>query len=179
MSQCEHCGIDGVDINRLPENKRCHAFPPLCGDNPHTIILGTFPSPLSRDKGEYYGNPRNQFWRLIFGAFDVSFDNPGYDMKKAVLFENRIALYDVIAECEPDGALDSGIRNPVYRTKLPDFIAAKKISNVFFNGNNAYRFYRRGIGEIERRILPSSSPANAGMRFDEKLRLWREGLQGK
>ena len=154
----------------------CHAFSPLFGDKPRALILGTFPSPLSREKGEYYGNPRNQFWRLIFGVFGEPFEEPDYDMKKAVLFANGIALCDVIAECEPDGALDSGIRNPIYRTDLPEFIAEVGIINVFFNGNNAYRFYRRGIGEIERRIFPSSSPAYAGMRFEEKLRLWRHGL---
>jgi G:T/U-mismatch repair DNA glycosylase len=80
-------------------------------------------------------------------------------------------------ECMVDGALDSRIRNPVYRTELPKFIARRGISKVFFNGNNAYLFYRRGIGEIERRVLPSGSPAYAGMRFEEKLRLWRERLQ--
>jgi hypoxanthine-DNA glycosylase len=163
----------------MNEETVCRAFPPLCGNNPRTLILGTFPSPLSREKGEYYGNPRNQFWRLIFGALDVTFDNPDYDMKKAVIFANGIVLCDVIAECEPDGALDSGIRNPVYKTDLPDYIAEMGISKVFFNGNNAYQFYRRGIGEIERRVLPSSSPANARMRFDEKLRLWRESLRGE
>ena len=154
----------------------CHAFPLLCGDNPRIIILGTFPSPLSREKGEYYGNPRNQFWRLIFGVFGVAFDDPGYEIKKAVLFANGIALCDVIDCCEPDGALDSGIRNPVYRAGLPEFIAGTGISKIFFNGYNVYRFYRRGIGETGRFVLPSSSPAYAGMRFDEKLRRWREGL---
>jgi hypoxanthine-DNA glycosylase len=152
------------------------AFPPLYGGQPRVLILGTFPSPLSREKGEYYGNPRNQFWRLIFGAFGEPFDDPGYDRKKAVLFQNGVALCDVILECEPDGALDAGIRSPVYRTGLPDLIAGTGIAGVLFNGGNAYAFYRRGIGAIERRVLPSSSPANAGMRFEEKLRLWREGL---
>jgi hypoxanthine-DNA glycosylase len=153
------------------------AFPPLRGDNPRIIILGTFPSPLSREKGEYYGNPRNQFWRLIFGAFDVPFATPDYAAKKAVLFENRIALCDVITECEHIGALDTGIRNPKFWVELPEYIAGMGISKVFFNGNNAYKFYQRGIGKIERRVLPSSSPANAGTRLDEKMGLWREGLR--
>jgi hypoxanthine-DNA glycosylase len=134
---------------------------------------------MSREKGEYYGNPRNQFWRLVFGVFDEPFDNPDYYTKKTIIFTNGIALCDVIIECEPYGALDSGIRNPVYRTELPEYIAGMGISKVFFNGNNAYLFYRRGIGEVERRVLPSSSPDNAGMRFDEKLRLWQECLRGE
>jgi len=152
------------------------AFPMLCGENPHILILGTFPSPLSRQTREYYGNPRNQFWRLIFGIFNEPFNDPVYEKKKAVLFNNAIALCDVVLECEPEGALDTGIRNPVYNTDLPMLIAEHKISMVFFNGNNAYLYYHRGIGEIERQVLPSSSPANARIGFEEKLRLWSELL---
>ena len=111
---------------------------------------------MSREKKEYYGNPRNQFWRLLFGVFDVPFDNPDYEQKKAVLFKNGIALHDVITACEPDGALDSDLKNLVYNTKLPDFTAKHGIQRVLFNGNNAYLFYKRGIGETERNVLPSS-----------------------
>ena len=156
----------------------CTAFPPLCGESPHILILGTFPSTLSREKGEYYGNPRNQFWRLAFGVFDIPFEQPDYELKKAVIYENGVAVWDVIAACEPEGALDSGIHNPVYNTALPAFIKDHRIKNVFFNGNNAYLFYKRGIGTIERNVLPSSSPANAGMPFEKKLRLWKEALTG-
>lgn len=154
-----------------------HAFPPLHGDEPRVLILGTFPSPLSREKGEYYGNPRNQFWRIAFGVFDIPFDSPDYSRKKAVLSAGGVALWDVITACEVDGALDSAIRNPVYNTELPDFIKRRGIRKVFFNGGNAYTFYRRGIGLIEKNVLPSTSPAHAAMRFEEKLRIWREALR--
>ncbi|MDR0324729.1 MAG: DNA-deoxyinosine glycosylase [Oscillospiraceae bacterium] len=153
-----------------------HAFPPLVGEKPKILILGTFPSPLSREKGEYYGNPRNQFWRLLFGVFDMDFAEPDYEAKKAVLFTNSIALWDVAASCEADGALDTDLRNIIYNTALPEFIMEHGIRKVLFNGNNAYIFYKRGIGAVERNVLPSSSPANARMCFEEKLRLWREGL---
>ena len=158
------------------ETVLCRAFPPLCGENPHTVILGTFPSPLSRERGEYYGHPRNQFWRLLFGVFAVPYETPDYARKKAVLFANGVAIWDVISECEPEGALDSGIKNPVYNTALPEFIAEHGIRNVLFNGNNAYECYRRNIGATERNVLPSSSPANARLSFEEKLRMWREGI---
>ena len=46
-----------------------HGFPPLCDGNSRILILGTFPSPLSRKKNEYYGNPRNQFWRIMHEIF--------------------------------------------------------------------------------------------------------------
>ena len=155
------------------------AFPPLCGDRPRVLILGTFPSPLSREKGEYYGNPRNQFWRILYGVFGVPFEGPDYEQKKALLTARGIALWDVITQCEAEGALDSSIRNPVYNTALPGFIAERGIRRVLFNGNNAYVFCGRGIGELgesEKTVLPSTSPANARMSFEDKQRRWREAL---
>ena len=150
-------------------------FAPLCGEQPRVLVLGTFPSPLSREKGEYYGNPRNQFWRIMFGVFDAPYSDD-YEQKKALLYRNGVAVWDVIAKCEASGALDSTIKNPVYNTSLPEFIMSRGIEKVFFNGNNAYLFYKRGIGSIEKNVLPSTSPAYAGMRFEDKLRLWREAI---
>ena len=109
----------------------------------------------------------------------MAYDNPDYEKKKSVLFDNHIALCDVITACEVNGALDSGIRAPVFYTALPEFINMKGIRQIFFNGNNAYQFYRRNIGPVERNVLPSSSPAHARMRFEEKLLRWRELLQSQ
>ena len=152
-------------------------FPPLYVSNSRILILGTFPSPLSREKNEYYGNPRNQFWRIMHEVFGEPYSNTiGYERKKALIYANGIAVWDVIAECEADGALDSTIRNPEYNTDLPAFIMENGISRVFFNGNNAFMFYRRGIGDIDKNVLPSTSPAYARMGFDKKAHLWREAL---
>jgi len=154
----------------------CCGFPPLCGNDPQILILGTFPSPISREKGEYYGNPRNQFWRIIFNALGATVLSDDYEQRKALLFANGIAVWDVIAQCEADGALDSTIRNPVYNTELPEFVEKHRIRRVLFNGNNAYLFYKRGIGRVDKNVLPSTSPAYAAMCFDEKLRLWLDAL---
>ncbi|MCL2080647.1 MAG: DNA-deoxyinosine glycosylase [Oscillospiraceae bacterium] len=153
-----------------------HAFPPLISGRPKILILGTFPSPLSRERGEYYGNPRNMFWRIIFGVFGAEFGSPDYGEKKRLLFDNGIALWDVIESCEIDGALDSAIKNPVYNTALPGFIEANGIRAVAFNGGNAYKFYRRGIGPAEKTVLPSTSPANARLDYGGKLAAWSAAI---
>ena len=152
------------------------AFPPLIQGKPKRLILGTFPSPISRGKGEYYGNLNNQFWRIIFGVFGVDFDNPCYEEKKRVLFRNGLALWDVVESCDISGALDKNIKNPVYNTKLPEFIRVNEIPAVLFNGNMAYTFYKRGIGEMPKRVMPSTSPANARLNFNQKLSIWAEAL---
>ena len=154
-----------------------HAFPPLFSGQPNILILGTFPSPLSREKGEYYGNPQNKFWSIIFDVSGVGFNSPGYDEKKRVLFDNNLALWDVIEKCEIIGAADSAIKNPVYNTALPEFIKRNGISGVVFNGQKAYEFYRKGIGDTDGIILPSTSPANARMRYSDKLAAWAKALK--
>jgi hypoxanthine-DNA glycosylase len=131
---------------------------------------------MSREKGEYYGNPRNQFWRIICSALGASILSDDYEQRKALLFANGIAVWDVIAQCETNGALDSTIRNPVYNSDLPEFINKHRIRRILFNGNNAFIFYKRGIGNVNKNVLPSTSPAYAGMCFEEKLRLWLDAL---
>ena len=153
-------------------------FPPISDSCSRTLVLGTFPSPLSREKNEYYGNPRNQFWRIMQEVFDEPFTTADYEKKKALLYANGIAVWDVIAKCEADGALDSTIRNPMYNTDLPMFISENGITRVFFNGINAFTFYKRGIGSIDRNVLPSTSPANARMNLDKKAQIWRNALRG-
>ena len=154
-----------------------HFFQPLISNRPRILILGTFPSPRSREKGEYYGNPHNMFWRIIFDLFAAEYHNPSYDEKKKTLFDNGIALWDVIRSCDIIGALDKDIKNPVYNFALPTFIEANNIPVVVFNGMKAYEFYRRGIGAIEKRILPSTSPANTRLNYNEKLSAWAEMLK--
>ena len=152
-------------------------FPPLFDSNSRILILGTFPSPQSREKYEYYGNPRNQFWRIMHGVYGEPYSGAvEYERKKDLLYAHGVAVWDVVAKCEASGALDSTIRNPVYNTDLPMFISENGIIRVFFNGNNAYAFYKRGIGSIDKNILPSTSPAYAGMGVDRKMQIWREAL---
>ncbi len=152
------------------------AFDPIVPEAPRWLILGTFPSPVSRQKGEYYGHPRNQFWPLLFRVFGVAHDAPDYELKRRALIQNDVALWDVLSACEPDGALDTSIRNPVVNAALPSFVAKHAIERICFNGQNAYTFYRRCFGDTPHRILPSSSPANARMRFEEKAERWRSAL---
>ena len=54
-----------------------HGFPPISNGNSRILILGTFPSLLSREKNEYYGNPHNQFWRILQEVFDEPFTTAG------------------------------------------------------------------------------------------------------
>ena len=41
------------------------SFAPVYDKNAHTLIVGTWPSPKSREQGFYYGHPQNRFWPLM------------------------------------------------------------------------------------------------------------------
>ena len=40
-------------------------LPPVIGDRPVVLILGSSPSVISLEKKEYYSNPRNQYWQIM------------------------------------------------------------------------------------------------------------------
>ena len=160
------------------------AFPPLVGENPDILVLGTFPSPLSRERGEYYGNPRNMFWRIICDVFANGVYAADYGDRKNIIYSRGVAVWDVIERCRVEGALDKNIKDPAFNHSLPDFIRTHGIKKVLFNGRMAHTFYMRGIGTADGdavmfETLPSTSPANAGMRYEEKLSAWKTALSTK
>ena len=48
---------------------RIESFEPVVSTHAKILILGTMPSVLSLEKQEYYGNPQNAFWRILFGLW--------------------------------------------------------------------------------------------------------------
>ena len=80
----------------------------------------------------------------------------------------------MLAACEREGSLDAAIRNPLAN----DFALLKaqcpELNKVCFNGKTSGRFEpvfaQAGFGTL---VLPSSSPANAQLSFDQKLAVWR------
>jgi hypoxanthine-DNA glycosylase len=102
------------------------------------------------------------------------------------LVQRKIALWDVCASAERVGSLDSSI---LVASVVPNdfrvFLHAHgDIRLICFNGGGAERLFGRLVlprlaasqARIPRVRLPSTSPAHAGMKGDEKLRLWRDAL---
>ena len=113
--------------------------------------------------------------------FDAGRDLP-YPERLKKLCDNGIALWDVAGQCIREGSLDSSIIHA--SVVANDFIAlferCPDIRNVFFNGAKADELYKklvlRGLpekyGYIQYQRLPSTSPAHAAMKKEEKLRQW-------
>ena len=140
-----------------------HCFEPTADDRSRVLILGTMPSPASRENNYYYSHPRNRFWPVMAALFGVTVPVSA-DEKKALMLKEHIALWDVLKSCEIEGASDASIRR-AQPNDIPAFLAEHPgISAVFTTGKTAYREYIRFFGDSglpRPTALPSTSPANA------------------
>ncbi len=48
-----------------------HGFDPVFDEHSRILVLGSFPSVLSRKNAFYYGNPQNRFWRVMASCLDA------------------------------------------------------------------------------------------------------------
>ncbi|MFA7695476.1 MAG: DNA-deoxyinosine glycosylase [Methanoregula sp.] len=144
---------------------------PVAGRDPEILILGSYPSLMSLETGEYYGNPKNQFWKIAETILGIDRTLP-YTVRISQIIEHRIALWDVLATCTREGSADTAIRDPV-KNDIWGFLAAHPtIRSIALNGNTAGRYYTRMNLGFPFTILPSTSPAYARMTLNEKVREW-------
>ena len=145
-----------------------HEFPPIFDAHSRVLLLGTMPSPRSREVGFYYGHPRNRFWKVVSDVCGESCPETKED-KIAFALRNRIAVWDVLAGCEIRGAEDSTIRNP-RPNDLDVILKHADIRAIFTTGTKAAQLYRRYCYErtkIPAENLPSTSPANCRVSYQE------------
>src|SRR5689334_11195615 len=146
------------------------------------VFVGINPGRVSAAAGAHFANPRNDFWRLLHAARLTS------------------CLYSPQEQC---ALLEEGIgvTNAAYRTtpgsgalRRADFAnSAERLEGIArdlrpkwlaFVGKEAYRgafgdrpelgLQERTLGDSQLFVLPSTSPANAAVPWDERRRWFRE-----
>jgi len=154
-----------------------HPIAPIFDAHSRVLILGSFPSEVSRQVGFYYGHPRNRFWKVVSALFET--DEPdGTEAKRAFLLRHQIALWDVIASCDIEKSADASIRNVVVND-IGRILSQAEIQAIFVNGKTAERYYNRYLFPMlnrEATVLPSTSPANASWSVDRLTAAWKEAL---
>ena len=143
-----------------------HEFPPLWDPECEILILGSIPSPKSREQGFYYGHPQNRFWKVMAKVLGEAVPE-SIEQKRHLMLSNHIALWDSLEECDIIGAGDSSIKNPV-PTDISGLIKKSRIRTIITTGTASYKYYMKysfdktGIEAIK---LPSTSPANCAVSF--------------
>jgi hypoxanthine-DNA glycosylase len=150
---------------------------PVLDQNTEVLILGSLPSDISLSKGEYYGNPNNDFWKILADVLGQPLIAQPYEERRQVLLQHKIGLWDVYHQCVRPGSMDKDITE----TEPNDFVALKddapKLKLVCFNGKEA----GESAADVRRLkydtiVLPSSSGANRSHQAD-RLNRWRSVLQ--
>ncbi len=152
-----------------------HEIPPFAPEGAKVLILGSFPSPKSREAKFFYGHPQNRFWSVLAEVFGD--EPPGTtDEKKAFLEAHHIALWDTIASCEITGASDASIKNAEVNP-VDELLDRTGIRHVFTTGKASGRLYakyledRTGIPAV---VLPSTSPANRAVSREQIVEAYRQ-----
>lgn len=145
-----------------------HNFSPIYDSHSRILMLGTMPSPKSREVGFYYGHPRNRFWKVMS---DVCGEPVPETKEEKISFalRNHIAVWDVLAGCEIRGADDSSIKNPV-PNDMKEILKKADIRAIFATGMKAAQLYRRYCYSetgMEIITLPSTSPANCAVSYEK------------
>lgn len=154
-----------------------HCFEPVFDSSSRVLLLGTMPSPASREYGFYYSHPRNRMWRVL--AHITGEPLPGTPQEKqALLLRHHIAMWDVLSSCEIDGAADASIRD-ARANDITLITKSAHIEKIGCTGTVAAQLYARlcqkQTGMTAYR-LPSTSPANCSVTTEALIKAYSELL---
>lgn len=152
-----------------------YSFSPIAHPNARVLILGSMPGEQSLALQQYYGHPRNAFWKIIFSVLETPFSTD-YEQRKNVIIDNQMALWDVLQACVREGSLDSAIEQEVANDFDSFLKAHPNIKHIYFNGQKAAKSFKQHVAVSDNYhlvTLPSTSPAHAGMSFEKKLVEWQ------
>lgn len=163
---------------------RVQSFEPLVGHQPRILIFGSMPGIASLQAVQYYAHPRNAFWAIMAELFGID-PTASYSQRVAELSRHPLILWDTLQACHRPGSLDSNIDSKTARAN--DFPGLLKrfpeIRAILFNGATAEKYFKQLVlpnlpERLELKLLrmPSTSPAHAGMDFEQKLSAWRQLL---
>lgn len=152
-----------------------HELNPVYNSESKILILGSIPSPKSREIGFYYSHPQNKFWKVLSAIFNTKIPDD-INSKREFLLNNHIALWDVIDSCDIIGASDSSIKN-IKVNDINRILKNSNIKTIFTTGkkaDNLYMKYCYPKTKIKSIYLPSTSPANcANYTFEDLVEKYK------
>ena len=158
------------------------AVPDVLAPDLQVVFCGINPGRVSAAAGAHFANPRNDFWRLLNEAgftprllrpdeqfealrYGIGLTNAAFrttrgsgDLRRADFADSAARLERVAAELRP---------------RFVAFVGKEGYRGVF-GERPELGLRERRLGETRLFVLPSTSPANAAVPWDERLRWFRE-----
>ena len=164
----------GINLYDKPQYRR-FGLPPVIDSHSRILILGTFPSELSLKSQEYYANPQNKFWEIIYSVLNETFSTH-YEDRLLLLKQHNIALWDVIESCFRKGSGDSGIKQEIPNDLNSLYQKYPNLTHMLFNGNNPVKYYAKHKLKEGHLVFvpsfPSTSSLNTNFTLTEKIERW-------
>lgn len=150
------------------------AFPPVADANTRVLILGSLPGEMSLAAGRYYAHPQNALWRLAGHVLNEDIAALAYEARLERLLARGVGLWDTIETARREGSLDSAIKDARARDLKALAATLPRLRALGFNGGTSTRIGMKAMAGSDLALigLPSSSPAYAAMRFEQKARAW-------
>lgn len=148
-----------------------HPFAPTnIDENSRILILGSFPSVVSREVGFYYANKQNRFWKVLRAIFDEKLpplDSTNIALYQDFLTRRGLVLWDIAGKCEITRSDDASLKihafNDIYA-----LIQHTAIHTICLNGATAAKLFKSyqaqqacAINNLKIHALSSTSPHNA------------------
>lgn len=153
-----------------------HSFGPIVNQATRILILGSHPGVPSLRKQQYYGNPGNAFWRVVFHALEVP-DPVDYQERLDTLQAHGIGLWDVYATAQREGSLDHKIKNPTlndFETVLNDI----PIKLIIANGKTAYKeIVKHPVFQSYEVVSALSTSGLNNGREKERMEQWTQAIR--
>lgn len=160
---------------------------PLMCENPEILILGSLPGDKSLELQEYYGHPRNRFWKVI-AAIGNYIEPETYVEKLGMLAKANIVLWDVYQAADRVGSMDADIKHGDFNdifgllAKHPTIktiaLNGKTAEKAFYSYNRAHQVEAQKVAQkITICPMPSTSPANASWTLEKLVPVWQRIYQ--
>ena len=146
---------------------RFSGFEPVFDGKSKILILGSFPSVISRAGSFYYGNKQNRFWNMLSIALGCEKPITVLDKRELVL-GHGIALWDIVAECEIKGSMDADIKDYVV-ADLYKILDHAPIQKILLNGGKAYEIFVKTYPELVAKAKKMPSTSSANVRYDQAM----------
>ena len=144
--------------------KVIHPLDAIYDEHSRVLILGSFPSVISRQNKMYYANKTNRFWAVMEALFNVEITD-----RALFCHQHHIAMWDVIHSCTIEGSSDSSIKN-VKTNDIAGLVHKSNIQLIVTTGKKAAVLYNQYIHlDIPHISLPSTSAAKAKMRLEQLI----------
>lgn len=158
-----------------PSALRKACFDPVVDDRTCLLVLGSLPGEKSLVLQEYYGNRQNKFWALMSDVIGVDLVAREYAARLSALREHGVGLWDVVADAQRMGSLDSNIKERRENDLCGLLASHPNIRAIAFNGGTAVKLGMKILGArasaYDIVTLPSSSPAYT-LPYAEKALRW-------